>query len=136
MELTTPLELAPGAVFLIAAVNPVKGSDYFWVGGERPPTFPNPLPAGVVDRQTWFRTNEPFDDALEPDWVRVSDVLNQQNDTAEPAFNAAFRVTGKPVPEPSSVLGILAFGVFGIGFYLKNQRNRRKPVSGTTRVSK
>jgi hypothetical protein len=134
VELATPLKLAAGPVFLVAAVDPVKGSDYFWVGGKRPPTFPSPLPAGVADRQTWFRTNEPFDDALEPDWVRVSDVINQQNNTAEPAFNAAFKVTGdrvygagatrESVPEPSSVLGILLFGGFPLFHYLRRRKRR------------
>lgn len=103
-KLKNPLTLPPDAVFLVSAVDPSAG-DFFRVAGSRPPEFPEPLPAGVVDRQAWFRTNAPFPNALEPDWVRVSDVVNQQDGTAEPAFNAAFRVSGEEVsvPEPGTV---------------------------------
>ena len=103
-KLKDPLTLSPDAVFLVSAVDPSAG-DFFRVAGSRPPESPEPLPEGVVDRQTWFRTNEPFPNALEPDWVRVSDVVNQQDGTAEPAFNAAFRVSGEEVavPEPGTM---------------------------------
>ena len=103
-KLKSPLTLPPDAVFLVSAVDPSAG-DFFRVAGSRPPEFPEPLPEGVVDRQAWFRTNAPFPNALEPDWVRVSDVVNQQDGTAEPAFNAAFRVSGEEVavPEPGTV---------------------------------
>lgn len=102
-KLKDPLTLAPDAVFLVSAVDPSAG-DFFRVAGSRPPEFPEPLPNGVIDRQAWFRTNEPFPNALEPDWVRISDVVNQQDGTAEPAFNAAFRVSGEEVavPEPGT----------------------------------
>jgi hypothetical protein len=104
VKLKNPLTLAPDAVFLVNAVDPSAG-DYFQVGGSRPPESPSPLPAGVVDRQAWFRTNEPFDNALEPDWVRISDVINQTDGTADPAFNSAFRVSGEDVkvPEPGTL---------------------------------
>lgn len=42
----------------------------------------------------------------------------------------------RPVPEPSSILGVLAFGAFGAGSYLKNRRSRRKLASGAMKVSK
>jgi hypothetical protein len=104
VKLKNPLTLAPDAVFLVNAVDPSTG-EYFQVAGDRPPEFPNPLPEGVIDRQAWFRTNEPFPNALEPDWVRISDVVNQQDGTADPAFNSAFRVSGEEVavPEPGTV---------------------------------
>jgi hypothetical protein len=124
VKLKTPLNLPPQAVFLVAAVDPSVG-DFFQVAGTRPPNFPNPLPPGVVDRQAWFRTNEPFPNALEPDWIRISDVINQENGTADPALNSAFRVNGQPIPEPSSILGSLAFGLLGAGYILKRQQQRR-----------
>jgi hypothetical protein len=104
VKLKNPLTLSPDAVFLVNAVDPSAG-DYFQVGGSRPPEAPSPLPAGVVDRQAWFRTNEPFPNALEPDWVRISDVINQLDGTADPAFNSAFRVSGEEVavPEPNTL---------------------------------
>lgn len=125
-RLVTPLELSPQAVFLVAAVDPSAG-DYFWVGGARPPIFPDLQPPDVIDRQAWFRTNAPFLNALEPDWVRVSDALNQEDGTADPAFNTAFQVNGEVIPEPSSALGTLAFGALGVGAVLKRQiRNKQE----------
>jgi hypothetical protein len=96
VTLTTPLVLKPGAVFLSIVVNPSEGQ-FLRLAGSRPPTFPSPLPTGVIDRQAWFRTNAGFTNALEPDWVRGSDVVNQQNGTANPAFNLGFKVQGDPV---------------------------------------
>jgi hypothetical protein len=96
VKLNTPLVLKPGAVFLSIVVNPSAGQ-FLRLAGSRPPTFPSPLPAGVIDRQAWFRTNAGFNNALEPDWVRGSDVANQQNGTADPAFNLTFKVQGEPV---------------------------------------
>ena len=127
VQLTTPLTLAPQPTFLVAAVAPSSG-DYFAVAGDRPPNSPDPLPAGVVDRQAWFRTNPPFDNALDPDWVRVSDVVNQENGTTAPAFNTAFAITGEPVPEPSEILGTLAFVGLGAGLGLKRKLNKQQSL--------
>jgi hypothetical protein len=96
VTLKTPLVLKPGAIFLSIVVNPSAGQ-FLRLAGSRPPTFPSPLPKGVIDRQAWFRTNAGFTNALEPDWVRGSDVVNQQNGTANPAFNLSFKVLGEPV---------------------------------------
>ncbi len=127
VQLVTPLSLAPQSVFLVAAVDPSAG-DYFWVAGDRPPASPNPLPTGVLDRQAWFRTNEPFDNALEPDWVRASDVINQQNGTLTPGFNTAFMISGEPIPEPSEVIGTLAFAAIGAGLGLKRKLNKKQTL--------
>lgn len=125
VQLVTPLTLAPQAVFLVAAVDPSTG-DYFAVAGDRPPNYPNPLPEGVVDRQAWFRTDAPFENALEPDWVRISDVINQENGTANPSFNTAFAVSGEPVPEPSAAIGTLVFAALGAGLGLKRKLNNKQ----------
>ena len=125
VQLVTPLTLAPQPTFLVAAVDPSAGN-YFAVAGDRPPNSPDPLPTGVVDRQAWFRTNPPFDNALDPDWVRISDVVNQQNGTASPAFNTAFAISGEPVPEPSTAIGTLAFAALGAGLGLKRKLNQKR----------
>ncbi|MGB8699427.1 MAG: hypothetical protein WCD18_08435 [Thermosynechococcaceae cyanobacterium] len=96
VKLAKPLWLKPGAIFLSIVVNPSSGK-FFRLAGSRPPIVPSPLPTDVIDRQAWFRTNAGFKNALEPDWVRGSDVLNKQDGTAEPAFNLAFKVQGIPV---------------------------------------
>lgn len=127
VKLATPLDLSPKAVFLVAAVDPSAGN-FFRVAGSSPPNFPSPLPPGVVDRQTWFRTNAPFPNALEPDWIRISDVINQQNGTRDPAFNSAFQISGQPIPEPSSILGSLGLGVLGAGYTLKRQRQLKNRI--------
>ena len=105
----TPLDQA-NHYFLAATVETSKG-DYYWLAGEQPPTT-------VGDRQAWLRT-EPF----VPDWIRVSDIINDEPGTLAPAFNASFEVSGKPVPEPSTALGTLALG--GIALSLSKLRKRR-----------
>lgn len=92
-----PIDLQPAAgtvptqrnhYFLSVTVETSSG-EYYWVAGQRPPfVFP-----GSGDRQTWLRTG-PFD----PDWRRVSDVINNSDGTAAPAFNTSFRITGRTLP--------------------------------------
>jgi hypothetical protein len=96
VKLNTPLLLEPGARFLAISVNP-SGGQFLRLAGSRPPVVPKPLPNGVIDRQAWFRTNDGFTNALEPDWVRGSDVANQQNGTADPVFNLTFKIQGEAV---------------------------------------
>lgn len=105
----TPLDQA-NHYFLAATVETSQG-DYYWLAGEQPPTT-------VGDRQAWLRT-EPF----VPDWIRVSDIINDEPGTLAPAFNASFEVSGKPVPEPSTALGTLALGSIALG--LSKLRKRR-----------
>jgi hypothetical protein len=38
-------------------------------------------------------------------------------------------VTKKAVPEPNSILGILAFGIAGVGLQLKRKKNTLKPLA-------
>jgi hypothetical protein len=74
--------------FLSVRVETSSG-EYFWMAGQRPPfVFP-----GSGDRQAWLRT-DPFD----PDWRRVSDVINNSDGTGAPAFNTSFRIVGHPLP--------------------------------------
>jgi hypothetical protein len=70
--------------FLEVTVETSSG-EYFWMAGQRPPFV---SPAGG-DRQAWMRT-DPFN----PDWRRVSDVINNSDGTATPAINTSFRITG------------------------------------------
>ena len=83
---TVPTQL--NHYFLSVTVETSSG-EYYWVAGQRPPfVFP-----GSGDRQAWMRT-DPFD----PDWRRVSDVINNSDGTGAPAFNTSFRISGHPLP--------------------------------------
>lgn len=95
--------------WMAVTVNPTVG-DYYWVAGARPPIEPAPP---LVDRQTWLTTS-----AFDPNWRRVSDILNNSNGTTTPAFNASFKITGRAVPEPGSIalLGIGLVVTLGIRF--------------------
>ena len=91
-----------------------SAGNYYWVSGARPPVFPNPPP---VDRQTWLNTA-----AFDPDWRRVSDIVNSSNNTTSPAYNAAFRVSGAAsTPEPGS----LALAGTGVLCLLALRRRKR-----------
>ena len=58
-------------------------------------------PPGVTDLQAWTR-----DAMLDPDWLRVgTDIVGG---TPPPTFNTAFALEGAAVPEPATILGVLA----------------------------
>lgn len=97
IQLKNPITLNPAAspgvgqlnhYWLAVTVDTSSGS-YYWVGGKA-----NPITTG--DRQTWIHTN-PFD----PNWHRISDVINgnntNKNGTLQPAFNESFQIIGRPV---------------------------------------
>jgi hypothetical protein len=92
-----PLVLLPAANasptqidhYFLSVTLETSSGEYYWMAGQRPPfVFP-----GNGDRQTWMRT-DPFD----PDWRRVSDVINNSDGTAAPAFNTSFRIVGHTLP--------------------------------------
>lgn len=100
ITLKKPITLQPAAnpgigqlnhFWLAVTVRTSKGS-FYWVGGAT-----NPITTG--DRQTWIHTN-PFD----PNWHRVSDVINGNNTnlngTLKPAFNESFQLLGKVLSHP------------------------------------
>ena len=104
--------------YWLAITASTSAGDYYWVSGARPPVFPNPPP---VDRQAWLHT-----DAFDPDWRRVSDILNNSNGTTTPAFNAAFRLSGAAVVPESSSVALLTAGMLPcIGVALRRRRLRK-----------
>lgn len=119
IALTEPVVLSAAASstdqqnhFFLAATIGTSSGEYYWVTGQQPPVV-------MGDRQAWLRT-----DSFAPDWIRVSDVINNTPGTLTPAFNASFKITGtpKPVPEPSSGLGTLALGSVGLTLVVLRQR--------------
>ena len=87
-----------------------------------------PITAG--DRQSWLHT-DPFD----PDWHRLSDVINgnntNHNGTVTPAYNMGFQLVGQAVPEPSpAVLGFGLLGLAGIA------RGYRRAITAVRTLSK
>ena len=123
LVLDSPLYLAPTDPTFTSHINhywlsitaDTSAGEYYWLAGARPPLVPTPP---GVDRQTWLHT-----DAFDPDWKRVSDILNNQNGTTTPAYNAAFRVGGQAVPEPGA-LALAGSGLLSLG--LLWQRKQRK----------
>lgn len=124
VALNSPIRLAPTDPTFTTHINhywlsitaDTSGGDYYWVAGSRPPVVPSPA---AVDRQTWLRTN-PFN----PDWKRVSDIINNANGTTTPAFNSSFRVSGAAAtPEPGAMAsaGACLLSLFAFGY-----RKRKK----------
>jgi hypothetical protein len=78
----------------------LSSGNFLWLSAPRPITSPGTalqFPAGTTDLQTWIRNDGTG--GLAPDWERVgTDVTNQG------PFNAAFTLSGDPVPEPSSLV--------------------------------
>jgi PEP-CTERM motif len=73
---------------------------FLWLSAPRPITSPGTalqFPAGSTDLQTWIRNDGTT--GLAPDWERVGTDV-----TGQGPFNAAFTLSGDPVPEPSSIV--------------------------------
>jgi hypothetical protein len=82
----------------------VNNGEFFWLSAPKP--IVSPGTPFLPDLQAWTR-NEP----LQPDWLRVgSDIVGPDPATA-PSFNAAFSLTGAPVPEPGSLALAACAGV-------------------------
>lgn len=124
LQLTTPITLQPASgpgpgllnhYWLAVTVNTSAG-DYYWLAGT-PPSVP-------ADRQTWLHTN-----AFDPDWHRVSDIINNnntnQNGTLTPAYSESFQLIGASVPEPA---GITLLGTGMLGLLVWARRRRRTPA--------
>ena len=99
----------------------LSSGEFLWLSAPKPIPSPGNIfqfPGGAgTDLQTWIRTDGPG--GLAPDWERIGTDV-----TAQGPFNAAFTLSGEPVPEPASLV-LLGTGLFGACRW----RNRRKSAS-------
>jgi hypothetical protein len=101
-----PIFLPADHYFFVPQVEITTGSgQFFWLSGSRPiDATGTPFPPGFTDLQTWMRNQN-----LDPDWLRVgTDIVGAGT------FNAAFTLSGVPIPEPST-LTLVLIGVVGSG---------------------
>ncbi len=105
VSFTTPFLLPADHYFFVPQVEVTDADgDFFWLSA------PKPIVASgtpfAPDLQSWTRD----DPGIAPDWLRVgADIVGAG------AFNAAFSLTGSPVPEPSTWAMMLA-GFAGLGY--------------------
>lgn len=122
LRLSDPLTLFPASSatdqqnhYFISIIGNLANSDFYWLAGARPPS----IYPGDGDEQAWIRT-----DVFQPDWRPISDVINQQNGTLEPAYNLSFRISdddGVIIPElPASLLAVI-IGMPGLWLRLRKQ---------------
>ena len=98
---SVPLSLPADHYFIVPQVGLTSGN-FFWLSAARPNVI-NPF---APDLQAWVR-NSPLD----PNWLRVgTDIVG-----GTAAFNESFSLTGTTIPEPSTVVFMLAgLAMFGL----------------------
>jgi hypothetical protein len=112
---TTPFTLPADHYFFVPQVELTNPSgDFFWLSA--PKTIPAP-----ADLQSWTR-----DQFLDPDWLRVGQDIVGGNPF--PTFNAAFSLSGSPVPEPST-WAMMLLGFVGLGFAGYRHARKARPAS-------
>jgi hypothetical protein len=109
--------------FFVPQVTLSNGSTFLWLSAPRPITIAPGTPF-TPDLQVWIR-----DAGLEPDWLRAgTDIVGVG------AFNAAYSLTGTPVPEPSTLvmlLGVAGSASLGIVIFRRKDsrpRNATRPA--------
>ena len=114
-DFTTPIDLAAGHYFFVPQVELANGN-FLWLSGPRPalPAFPTPINGKpVTDLQAWIRNED-----LAPDWLRVGqDIVG-----GDARFNGAFSLAGAPVPEPSTIVLLIA-GLVAVGTWSQRRRS-------------
>ena len=118
MTFADPFLLPADHYFFVPQVQLDRG-DFLWLSAAKLIDATGiPFPVGFPDLQTWTR-----DAALEPDWLRVgTDIVGAG------AFNAAFSLSGSPVPEPST-WAIMLLGFAGLGFAGYRRAKMARPAS-------
>jgi hypothetical protein len=95
----TPFNLPADHYFFIPQVS-VTGGQFYWLSASRPISGAGTTPFSP-DLQVWTR-----DANLDPDWLRVgTDIVGGQT---PPTFNAAFSLDGTAVPEPGTIVLVVA----------------------------
>ena len=79
-----------------------NGGQFYWLSASRPISGAGTTPF-APDLQAWTR-----DAALDPDWLRVG--MDIVGGATPPTFNTAFSLDGTAVPEPATVLLVVAGG--------------------------
>jgi len=98
VTLTTPFLLPADHYFFVPQVQ-LDDGDFLWLSAPKPIVAPGT--SFAPDLQSWTR-----DETLDQDWLRVgTDIVGG---ATPPTFDAAFSLTGTSVPEPSSMLLVLA----------------------------
>ena len=97
---TAPIILPADHYFFVPQVTLTNGGQFYWLSASRPISGAGTTPF-LPDLQAWTR-----DAALDPDWLRVgADIVGG---ATPPTFNAAFSLDGTAVPEPATVLLVVA----------------------------
>ncbi len=114
VDFITALNLPPDHYFFVPQVD-LSSGDFLWLSAPKPIVAPGtPF---LPDLQSWIRNAN-----LAPDWLRVgTDIVGGTS------FNAAFSLSGSPVPEPGTVL-LLGAGLTGLAA-LRKKRGSRGPHS-------
>jgi len=113
--LTNPFNLTAGHYFFVPQVQ-LDNGNFLWLSASKPiGAFGSTPFAG--DLQSWIR-NDP---GIAPDWERVgTDVIGGG---ANPAtYNAAFRLVGTVVPEPTTGVVMLIGGLIAVGAWSQRKR--------------
>jgi PEP-CTERM motif-containing protein len=103
LTFTTPFNLPSDHFFFVPQVLLSNGGQFYWLSASRPISGAGttPFPSGVTDLQAWTR-----DAALDPDWLRVgTDIVGG---ATPPTFNASFSLDGTALPEPSTIVMLVA----------------------------
>jgi len=117
VNFASPFVLPADHYFFVPQVQ-LNDGDFLWLSAPKPIVPPGAsFPAGFADLQSWTR-----DEALDPDWLRVgTDIVGAG------AFNAAFSLSGSPVPEPSTWAMVL-LGFAGLGFAGYRHARKARPA--------